>query len=87
MYHRRNLPQSGCLLRPLLPSGSAAGVHALQLPNLSVPLSAAAAGMSAGQRTAVHPAVQVCLTSKQDGMLGNGEALVMHTSSDMESLW
>lgn len=52
----------------MLPSGSAAGAPALQLPSLSVQLPAAAAGLSAGQRTIVHPTVQVYLTSKQDGM-------------------
>ena len=68
MCHRRNHPLSGCLVRPMLPSGLAAGAPAVQLPSLSVPLSAAAAGLSADQRTAEHPAVQLCLKSKQDGM-------------------
>ena len=43
----------------MLPSDSAAGASAVQLPSLSVKLSAAAAGLSAGPRRAVHPAVQV----------------------------
>lgn len=43
----------------MLTSDSAAGASAVQLPSLSVKLSAAAAGLSAGQRRPVHPAVQV----------------------------